>query len=257
MNIYSVHAPVSKEIVIMTTTHEISIKEVKVLSVKENSKMLVGFLNNGLRNLMSRLNYVEIGRSGKYFNSARQEKIDNLVMFSGYKANFMELERGIYLRVDTARKIVRNQTVLQYINEIYKLHNDKERDEKREILKRELINKTIMTNYGKTRYVRILDIEFSDIDSVVVPDENCTIRDYYSKKYNLKIENSKQPLLHVEGRKKREDHTLMVPELCLMTGIPDDFDEFRRKKISEATIRSAEDRRQDINQLIREIKGTN
>jgi len=28
-----------------------------------------------------------------------------------------------------------------------------------------------------------------------------------------------------------------------MTGIPDDFDEFKRKKISEATIKSAEDRK--------------
>ena len=42
-----------------------------------------------------------------------------------------------------------------------------------------------------------------------------------------------------------------------MTGIPDDFDEFRRKKISEATIRSAEDRRQDITNLMKEIKNTN
>ena len=41
-----------------------------------------------------------------------------------------------------------------------------------------------------------------------------------------------------------------------MTGIPDDFDEFRRKKISEATIRSAEERRTDINDLIKEIKNT-
>ena len=95
------------------------------MSVKENPKLLVQFLNNGLRNLMSKLNYVEIGRTGKYFNAHRKEKIDNLVMFSGYKVNFMELERGIYLRVDTAKKIVRNQTVLQFINETYKLHNDK------------------------------------------------------------------------------------------------------------------------------------
>ena len=49
----------------------------------------------------------------------------------------------------------------------------------------------------------------------------------------------------------------MVPELCLMTGIPDDFDEFRRKKISEATIKSAEERRKEINHLMQEIKSTN
>ena len=65
---------------------------------------------------MSKLDYVEIGRTGKYFNAKRSEKIDNLMMFSGYKANFMELERGIYLRIDTAKKIVRNQSVLQAIN---------------------------------------------------------------------------------------------------------------------------------------------
>lgn len=38
------------------------------------------------------------------------------MMFSGYKANFMQLERGVFLRVDTAKKIVRNQTVLAAIN---------------------------------------------------------------------------------------------------------------------------------------------
>lgn len=41
-------------------------------------------------------------------------------MFSGYRANFMLLENGFYLRVDTAKKIVRSQTVLQYIDETYR-----------------------------------------------------------------------------------------------------------------------------------------
>lgn len=49
----------------------------------------------------------------------------------------------------------------------------------------------------------------------------------------------------------------MVPELCLMTGIPDDFDEFRRKKISEATIKSAEERKREIQGLMDQIKNTN
>ena len=42
-----------------------------------------------------------------------------------------------------------------------------------------------------------------------------------------------------------------------MTGIPDDFDEFRRKKISEATIKSAEERKKEIQGLMNEIKNTN
>jgi hypothetical protein len=49
-------------------------------------------------------------------------------MFSGYKANFLELESGMFLRVDTAKKIVRNQTVLTAIKEIYLLHSAKDRE---------------------------------------------------------------------------------------------------------------------------------
>ncbi len=46
-------------------------------------------------------------------------------MFSGFKANFMQLEKGIYLRVDSAKKIVRNQTVLDYINALYSKNKNK------------------------------------------------------------------------------------------------------------------------------------
>ena len=86
---------------------------------------MLSFLNNGLRNLMNKLNYIEIGKSGKYFNVKEKQDIDNLMMFSGFKCNFVLLENGYFLRVDGAKKIVRNQTVLQAIDELYKFHQDK------------------------------------------------------------------------------------------------------------------------------------
>lgn len=79
-------------------------------------------------------------------------------MYSGFKANFLQLEKGIYLRVDTAKKIVRNQSVLVFIDDLYRRNADKSKDEKRELLKQTLINKVIMTNYGRPRYVKIIDI---------------------------------------------------------------------------------------------------
>ena len=33
---------------------------------------------------------------------------------------------------------------------------------------------------------------------------------------------------------------LLVPELCNMTGIPEDFDEFKRKQVSQNTILDAQ-----------------
>lgn len=77
---------------------------------------------------MRNLNYVEIGKTGKYFNASEKKPIDCLFMYSGFKSNFVELEGGIYLRVDAAKKIVRNQSVLDYIDTVYAMHKDKEKE---------------------------------------------------------------------------------------------------------------------------------
>jgi len=90
----------------------VKIKKVKVYDIQDKPKLLLAFLNNGLRNIMKKLNFVEIGKSGKYFNVFDKSPIDSLIMYNGYKSSFVLLEKGYYLRVDSAKKIVRNQTVL-------------------------------------------------------------------------------------------------------------------------------------------------
>ena len=78
-----------------------------------------------------------------------------------------------------------------------------------------------MTNYGKTAYYKIEEVVFEEIESIKLEDANTSLREYYENKYNLKITNNKQPLLKVEGRRKNaEFQILLVPEFCLMTGIP-------------------------------------
>ena len=79
-------------------------------------------------------------------------------MYNGYKTNFVHLEKGYFLRVDPAKKIVRNQTVLEFMDSLYVIHKDKDKEEKRNIIKGELIGKIVMSNYGKTQYYQINDI---------------------------------------------------------------------------------------------------
>lgn len=116
--------------------------------------------------------------------------------------------------MDSAKKIVRNQTVLDFINETYNLHKGQERDEKRAILKNELIGQTIMTNYGKARYVRITDVIFETVNDIKIANEDMTLREFYEKKYGKKIVQLKQPLLEVQenGRRKEgEQKSIFVP----------------------------------------------
>lgn len=90
-NVFSSEAPQQAEQDYMYNQYAIKIKQVKVYNLSGDPKLLLTFLNNGLRNIMSRLNYVEIGRSGKFFNAKDKTPIDNLVMYGGYKANFVYL----------------------------------------------------------------------------------------------------------------------------------------------------------------------
>ena len=92
--------------------HIVTIKQRKIFKVAEEPKTLQLFLNNSLRSMMSKLKYCEIGRTGKFFNSDRAQAIDNLKMFRGFASTFVNCEKGVYLRVDTARKIIRKDSVM-------------------------------------------------------------------------------------------------------------------------------------------------
>jgi len=74
-----------------TKEFKVSIKKVKVIDCKQDPKTLLFFLNNRLRNVMGEAGFSEIGRTGKYFNIKYKKEIDNLNMYSGYKANFIAL----------------------------------------------------------------------------------------------------------------------------------------------------------------------
>jgi hypothetical protein len=83
-----------------------------------------------------------------------------------------------------------------------------------------------MTNYGKTAYYKIIDICFKKLDEEFIQPKNISLKNYYLDKYQIDIKNLTQPLLQAENKNKRSDEgpLLLVPELCLMTGIPDSFD---------------------------------
>ena len=89
--------------------------------------MLLLFLNNALRNVMNRLNYVEIGRTNKFFDTKNRTEFDGLYMYPGYQASFNRLQGGVYLKVDSANKIVNSKNVLQVIDDIYKRYHSEDK----------------------------------------------------------------------------------------------------------------------------------
>ena len=242
-----------------TGQYRVTIRQRKVHDLN-NKAVFLQFLNVSLRGIMSRGKYVEIGRSGKYFTTEKTQNIDNLKMFKGFSSTFQECEKGMFLRVDTARKIVRKDTVLDVINTVYKVHSGKDKEEKRNELKRVLIGAIVMTNYGKSTFYRVVDVDFKSMMEVPISKEIPNLKDYYRRSYNLDIRHEGQPLLLVENKIQRRERagtssgpTYLIPELCSLTGIPDNFDEQRRKKISEQTILNPKDKQEEINSFMREL----
>ncbi len=108
--IYSIKEPQTIEENFDAGNYKINVKKVKTLDLASNQSLLLTFLNNGLRNNMVKLGYAEIGRSGRYFNTRKETRreLDNLYIYSGFKANFVHLQKGYFLRVDSAKKVVRS-----------------------------------------------------------------------------------------------------------------------------------------------------
>ena len=114
-----------------------------------------------------------------------------------------------------------------------------------------------MTTYGKTTFYRVLDVEFVNMMDVPISEEIPNLWEYYSKKYNIQVKNTKQPLLRVENKIKKKEKagssqgpTYILPELCSLTGIPENFDEMRRKKVSEKTILPPQTKAVEINKFM-------
>lgn len=64
---------------------------------------------------------MEIGETGKYFNKKLKKNIySDLLIFPGYRVNFLLAENGLHLRVDSTFKLVQTTTVLNFIDDIYR-----------------------------------------------------------------------------------------------------------------------------------------
>lgn len=68
--------------------YKVTIAQKSVYEVAKKPDVFKMFLNVSLRGMMSRLGFIQIGRSGKYFNTDTKKSLDNLTMYSGYVSSF-------------------------------------------------------------------------------------------------------------------------------------------------------------------------
>ena len=85
----------------------------------------------------------------------------------------------MYLRIETARKMVRKDSVLEFINSMYIRHKHASKDEVRNLVKNSLINKIVLSNYGKANFYLVKDVEYRSATDVFISEKYPNLMVYY------------------------------------------------------------------------------
>jgi hypothetical protein len=93
----------------------------------------MNFLKIFFNSLMRGLRFETIGR--KSFNSAKAHNLEahKIKVWPGFDARLIMKEQGVLLNIDVCFKVVRQDTVLEYINEIRTKAEQKNLDPQEEI----------------------------------------------------------------------------------------------------------------------------
>lgn len=215
--------------------------------------------------LLKKVGLKQLGRN--YFRMDDKDAITvpgvyNISFFPGVSASVVPVQSyGAALVADVLYKAVRKDTAYDLIEQAL----EKSRGIYREgdILK-SVVGKSVITTYRKQPYV-IDDVDFTKTplstfewkSAADKPAEPISYVEYVKKCYgdnaSTKVTDMKQPLLVVYRRSGEK--TYLIPELCRMTGIPDEMrkDNKTMKCVADATHPDAPKHAEEISRYARVI----
>jgi len=222
---------------------------------------MIYILNVQFNKIMRTLNMVQHNRN--HFDPTVAQKIPayKLEVWPGFVTAVDIYEGGMLLQCDTVSRVLRTETVLDLLKSIHSKSgaaNLKTESEKA------LLGQSVLTRYNNKSYT-VDEIDFNSSPMTSFTNhlgQTMTFFDYYQRQYNIKIADTKQPLL-VSRIKKRAQATQgvepiinLVPELCLMTGLTDAMRaDFKiMKEVGNFTRLSPKDRQDKINTYIRRVR---
>ncbi|XP_010162141.2 piwi-like protein 2, partial [Antrostomus carolinensis] len=236
----------------------ITIQMTKVL--EPSSDLCIPFYNVVFRRVMKMLGMKLVSRNFFEPDQATVLQQYRLQIWPGYSVSIRKKDGGLFLLVDAIHKIIRSDSVLNFMHTIYKQNLSSFQDE----CIKQLVGNVVITRYNHRTY-RIDDIDWDKTPRnsfTLASGEEITFMDYYSKTYGITIRELDQPLLVYRPRekqtpegKRRLDMVLLVPELTFMTGIPEMRKDSRMlKEVTREMLQSPRQHYTRLTSLLRRIK---
>ncbi|XP_063984569.1 piwi-like protein 1 [Diachasmimorpha longicaudata] len=223
----------------------------------------VQFYNILLGKVMNCLKMVRINRSN--FNPRCAHKIEQhkMELWPGYVTAIEEVEGGLKLNIDASHRVMRTNTVRDYMGELLRQSHNK--GNFRAAATAELLGMTVLTRYNNKTY-RIDDIHWDKTPAFTFDCKGTetSLAEYYKAHWSMEIMDMKQPLIYHKAKKKlpqggtQEDEVLLIPELCYLTGLTDKLrNDFKiMRDLATITQVVPEQRRNVIRKFIQDVKNT-
>ncbi|XP_051508988.1 piwi-like protein 1 [Myxocyprinus asiaticus] len=224
-----------------------------------SSPVCLQFYNILFKRILRMLNMQQIGRH--YYNPDDPFNIPQhrLTIWPGFVTTILQYESSIMLCTDVSHKVLRSETVLDFMYSLRQQCGDQRFPE---VCTKELVGLIILTKYNNKTY-RIDDIAWDHTPNNTFKkgDSEISFKNYFKTQYGLDITDGNQVLLvsHVKrlGPTSRPPPgpAMLVPEFCYLTGLTDkmrsDFNIM--KDLASHTRLSPEQREGRVNRLISNI----
>lgn len=145
-----------------------------------------------------------------------------LELWPGYITSIRQYEHDILLCTEISHKVMRLETCYDILRQCTSQHGDYQTEFKSQVL-----GKTVLTDYNnKTYTVDDVDFETNPLSTFDTKNGPVSYKDYYQKRYNIKIRDVKQPILISKPKMRdvrggRNEFICLIPELCRATGMTD------------------------------------
>lgn len=180
----------------------------------------MNFLKIFFNSMMRSLRFETIGQ--KSFNQANAHSLDahNIKVWPGFDSRLIMKEAGVLLNIDVCFKVVRTDSVLNYLKQV------RDRAEQRggdgqQAIQEALTGTTVVTRYNQKTY-KIDRVDFAQSPSTTFDKQGTptSYSDYYKTRYGETVNDANQPLL-INKDRRTGNEVALLPEFCQLTGLTD------------------------------------
>ncbi|XP_072538731.1 piwi-like protein 1 [Salminus brasiliensis] len=224
-----------------------------------SSPVCLQFYGILFRRILRMLNMQQVGRN--YYNPDEPLTIPQhrLTIWPGFVTNILQYESSIMLCTDVSHKVLRSETVLDFMYSLRKQCGDHHFPN---ACTKELVGLIVLTKYNNKTY-RIDDIAWDHTPNNTFKrgDTDISFKDYYKTQYGLDIMDGKQVLLVSQVKRMGPagapppGPALLIPEFCYLTGLTEKMrnDFTVMKDLSSYTRLTPEQREARLNRFFTNI----